>query len=203
IEPAFNQMQVQTNIDLTFANGVRALLRQDPDIIMLGEIRDLETAEVAIQAALTGHLVLSTLHTNDAPGAISRLQELGVAPYLIKATLLGVMAQRLVRTLCPDCKTEHAPGPDEWQDFAPAWAGAAPDTICRAVGCAQCRETGYTGRVGVYEVMVISEKLRGLIGRETDLNAIRRQAGAQGMLSLRLAAALKVADGVTSLQEAL
>ena len=203
IEPAFNQMQVQTNIDLTFANGVRALLRQDPDIIMLGEIRDLETAEVAIQAALTGHLVLSTLHTNDAPGAISRLQELGVAPYLIKATLLGVMAQRLVRTLCPECKTEHPPAPDEWQDFAPAWAGAAPDTICRAVGCAQCRETGYTGRVGVYEVMVISEKLRGLIGRETDLNAIRRQAGAQGMLSLRLAAALKVADGVTSLQEAL
>ncbi|MBP3933936.1 MAG: Flp pilus assembly complex ATPase component TadA, partial [Pseudomonas sp.] len=177
--------------------------RQDPDIIMLGEIRDLETAEVAIQAALTGHLVLSTLHTNDAPGAISRLQELGVAPYLIKATLLGVMAQRLVRTLCPECKTEHPPAPDEWQDFAPAWAGAAPDTICRAVGCAQCRETGYTGRVGVYEVMVISEKLRGLIGRETDLNAIRRQAGAQGMLSLRLAAALKVADGVTSLQEAL
>ncbi|HBP49529.1 MULTISPECIES: GspE/PulE family protein [Pseudomonas] len=203
IEPAFNQMQVQTNIDLTFANGVRALLRQDPDIIMLGEIRDLETAEVAIQAALTGHLVLSTLHTNDAPGAISRLQELGVAPYLIKATLLGVMAQRLVRTLCPECKTEHPPAPDEWQDFAPAWAGAVPDTICRAVGCAQCRETGYTGRVGVYEVMVISEKLRGLIGRETDLNAIRRQAGAQGMLSLRLAAALKVADGVTSLQEAL
>ena len=203
IEPAFNQMQVQTNIDLTFANGVRALLRQDPDIIMLGEIRDLETAEVAIQAALTGHLVLSTLHTNDAPGAISRLQELGVAPYLIKATLLGVMAQRLVRTLCPECKTEHPPAPDEWQDFAPAWAGAAPDTICRAVGCAQCRETGYTGRVGVYEVMVISEKLRELVGRETDLNAIRRQAGAQGMLSLRLAAALKVADGVTSLQEAL
>ena len=203
IEPAFNQMQVQTNIDLTFANGVRALLRQDPDIIMLGEIRDLETAEVAVQAALTGHLVLSTLHTNDAPGAISRLQELGVAPYLIKATLLGVMAQRLVRTLCPECKTEHPPAPDEWQDFAPAWAGAAPDTICRAVGCAQCRETGYTGRVGVYEVMVISEKLRELVGRETDLNAIRRQAGAQGMLSLRLAAALKVADGVTSLQEAL
>ena len=203
IEPAFNQMQVQVNIDLTFANGVRALLRQDPDIIMLGEIRDLETAEVAVQAALTGHLVLSTLHTNDAPGAISRLQELGVAPYLIKATLLGVMAQRLVRTLCPECKTEHPPAPDEWQDFAPAWAGAAPDTICRAVGCAQCRETGYTGRVGVYEVMVISEKLRELVGRETDLNAIRRQAGAQGMLSLRLAAALKVADGVTSLQEAL
>ncbi|ASC87106.1 GspE/PulE family protein [Pseudomonas fragi] len=203
IEPAFNQMQVQPGIDLTFANGVRALLRQDPDIIMLGEIRDLETAEVAIQAALTGHLVLSTLHTNDAPSAISRLLELGVAPYLIKATLLGVMAQRLVRTLCPDCKAAQPLSPDAWSGFAPGWAHATPITVYRPVGCTQCRASGYHGRVGVCEIMVLSEQLKALIGPQTDLTAIRQLASAQGMLSLRLAAAHKVASAATSLEEAL
>ena len=203
IEPAFNQMQVQPGIDLTFANGVRALLRQDPDIIMLGEIRDLETAEVAIQAALTGHLVLSTLHTNDAPSAISRLLELGVAPYLIKATLLGVMAQRLVRTLCPDCKAAQPLNPDAWSGFAPGWAHATPITVYRPVGCTQCRASGYHGRVGVCEIMVLSEQLKALIGPQTDLTAIRQLASAQGMLSLRLAAAHKVASAATSLEEAL
>ncbi len=203
IEPAFNQMQVQPGIDLTFANGVRALLRQDPDIIMLGEIRDLETAEVAIQAALTGHLVLSTLHTNDAPSAISRLLELGVAPYLIKATLLGVMAQRLVRTLCPDCKAAQPLNPDAWSGFAPGWAHATPITVYRPVGCTQCRASGYHGRIGVCEIMVLSEQLKALIGPQTDLTAIRQLASAQGMLSLRLAAAHKVASAATSLEEAL
>ena len=203
IEPAFNQMQVQPNIDLTFANGVRALMRQDPDIIMLGEIRDLETAEVAIQAALTGHLVLSTLHTNDAPSAISRLLELGVAPYLIKATLLGVMAQRLVRTLCPDCKAAQPLSPDAWSGFAPGWAHATPITVYRPVGCTQCRASGYRGRIGVCEIMVLSEQLKALIGPQTDLSAIRQLASAQGMLSLRLAAAHKVASAATSLEEAL
>lgn len=203
IEPAFNQMQVQPGIDLTFANGVRALLRQDPDIIMLGEIRDLETAEVAIQAALTGHLVLSTLHTNDAPGAISRLLELGVAPYLIKTTLLGVMAQRLVRILCPDCKTGHLPSPDAWSGFVPAWPHATPVTVYRPKGCTCCRGTGYSGRTGVCEIMLLSEKLKALIGPDTELSAIRRLATAQGMLSLRLAVAHKVASGATSMEEAL
>ena len=203
IEPAFNQMQVQPGIDLTFANGVRALLRQDPDIIMLGEIRDLETAEVAIQAALTGHLVLSTLHTNDAPGAISRLLELGVAPYLIKTTLLGVMAQRLVRILCPDCKTGHLPSPDAWSGFVPAWPHATPATVYRPMGCTRCRGTGYSRRTGVCEIMLLSEKLKALIGPDTELSAIRRLASAEGMLSLRLAAAHKVASGATSMEEAL
>ncbi|OZY43146.1 type II secretion system protein E [Pseudomonas fragi] len=203
IEPAFNQMQVQPGIDLTFANGVRAMLRQDPDIIMLGEIRDLETAEVAIQAALTGHLVLSTLHTNDAPGAISRLLELGVAPYLIKTTLLGVMAQRLVRILCPDCKTGHLPSPDAWSGFVPAWPHATPATVYRPMGCTRCRGTGYSGRTGVCEIMLLSEKLKALIGPDTELSAIRRLASAEGMLSLRLAAAHKVASGATSMEEAL
>ena len=203
IEPAFNQMQVQPNIDLTFANGVRALMRQDPDIIMLGEIRDLETAEVAIQAALTGHLVLSTLHTNDAPSAISRLQELGVAPYLIKATLMGVMAQRLVRTLCTDCRNEQPLSLSDWQGFTPTWPGSLPACTWRAAGCAQCRDTGYSGRIGIFEVMLISDKIKTLIGPDTELNAIRRQAHAQGMLSLRLAAAHKVANGTTSMEEVL
>ncbi|MBW0236694.1 GspE/PulE family protein [Pseudomonas sp. D1HM] len=203
IEPAFNQMQVQPGIDLTFANGVRALMRQDPDIIMLGEIRDLETAEMAIQAALTGHLVLSTLHTNDAPSAISRLQELGIAPYLIKATLLGVMAQRLVRVLCPDCKTEQALARSDWQSFAPGWAEPSPARACRAVGCVECRDTGYGGRAGVYEMMLMSPRLKALIGSQTDASALHHLACSEGMQPLRLAAAHKVATGMTTLEEAL
>jgi general secretion pathway protein E len=184
VEPAFNQMQVQHNIDLTFASGIRALLRQDPDIIMVGEIRDQETAEIAIQAALTGHLVLSTLHTNDAPSAISRLQELGIAHYLIKATLLGVMAQRLVRLLCPHCKRTR---------------GDAHE----AVGCAECRNSGYRGRAGVYEILVLNEELKALITPAADVQALRQRAVAQGMCSLRVAAMQKVTAGLTTMAEVL
>ena len=203
IEPSFNLMQVQHNIDLGFSSGVRALLRQDPDIIMIGEIRDLETAEVAIQAALTGHLVLSTLHTNDAPGAISRLLELGVPHYLIKATLLGVMAQRLVRTLCRHCKQPVDLDADQWRSLAPPERLPAPLHAHRAIGCAECRGTGYRGRVGVYEIMRLNDALRPLIQPELDLPGLRRQAAAAGMRSLRLAAAHKVTQGQTSLEEAL
>lgn len=185
VEPAFNQMQVQHNIDLSFASGIRALLRQDPDIIMIGEIRDQETAEMAIQAALTGHLVLSTLHTNDAPSAISRLQELGIAYYLIKATLLGVMAQRLVRLLCPRCKRTTGGNDTE------------------AIGCAECRDSGYRGRAGVYEIMVLDDALKSLISPGTDVQALRRAALQQGMCSLRMAGMHKVEAGLTSLAEIL
>ena len=150
VEPAFNQMQVQANIDLHFADGVRALLRQDPDIIMVGEIRDLETAEMAVQAALTGHLVISTLHTNDAPSAITRLLELGIAPYLIKATLLGVMAQRLVRILCPNCKVAAPTDPDGWRSLTTPWKMSTPAVAFQPVGCIECRETGFLGREGIY-----------------------------------------------------
>ncbi|MGY2137620.1 GspE/PulE family protein [Pseudomonas reactans] len=184
VEPAFNQMQVQHNIDLTFASGIRALLRQDPDIIMIGEIRDQETAEMAIQAALTGHLVLSTLHTNDAPSAISRLQELGIAHYLIKATLLGVMAQRLVRVLCPHCK--HAVG-----------------DVHEATGCVECRNSGYRGRAGVYEIMVLNETLKTLITPGADVQALRQAAIAQGMCGLRMAGMRKVEAGLTTMAEVL
>ena len=184
VEPAFNQMQVQHNIDLTFASGIRALMRQDPDIIMIGEIRDQETADMAIQAALTGHLVLSTLHTNDAPSAISRLQELGVAHYLIKATLLGVMAQRLVRLLCPHCKRAVGDG-------------------YQAGGCTECRLSGYKGRAGVYEIMVLNDALRQQITPGTDVQALRHAALAHGMCSLRMAGTQRVKAGQTTLAEVL
>lgn len=187
VEPAFNQMQVQHNIDLTFASGIRALLRQDPDIIMIGEIRDRETAEMAIQAALTGHLVLSTLHTNDAPSAISRLQELGIAHYLIKATLIGVMAQRLVRLLCPQCKR----------------AANAPGTVREAAGCVECRDSGYRGRAGLYEIMLIDESIKTLITPGADAQALRRAALEQGMCSLRMAGLEKVNAGLTTMAEVL
>ncbi|KAB0497685.1 GspE/PulE family protein [Pseudomonas vancouverensis] len=203
VEPAFNQMQVQHNIDLTFAAGVRALMRQDPDIIMVGEIRDLETAEVAIQAALTGHLVLSTLHTNDAPGAISRLLELGVPHYLIKATVLGVMAQRLVRTLCPHCKASQPLAQEDWQTLTQPWQAPPPEHSQRAVGCPECRETGFHGRAGVYEIMPLSEEIKALIKPDTDLLAVRRQASQEGMYSLRQSGAQKIAAGLTTVEEVL
>lgn len=203
IEPAFNQMQVQHNIDLTFASGVRALMRQDPDIIMVGEIRDLETAEMAIQAALTGHLVLSTLHTNDAPGAINRLLELGVPYYLLRASLLGVMAQRLVRTLCPHCKELAEVTVEDWNTLTRPWNAALPKQAYRAVGCIECRETGYHGRAGLYEIMVLNERIKGLITAETDLGVLRKNAYREGMRSLRLSGAQKVAAGLTTVAEVL
>ncbi len=203
IEGAFNQMQVQHNIDLTFASGVRALMRQDPDIIMVGEIRDLETAEMAIQAALTGHLVLSTLHTNDAPSAITRLLELGVPHYLLRATLLGVMAQRLVRTLCPHCKAPVQLDPDDWQALTKPWNAPLPGNAHQAVGCIECRDTGYRGRAGVYEIMLLNDAIKPLITADTDLIALRRQAFKDGMHSLRLSGAQKIAAGLTTLEEVL
>ncbi len=203
IEPAFNQMQVQHNIDLNFASGVRALMRQDPDIIMVGEIRDLETAEMAIQAALTGHLVLSTLHTNDAPSAITRLLELGVPYYLLKATLLGVMAQRLVRTLCPHCKEPVEITEEDWQSLTRPWSAPLPTGAHKAVGCLECRDTGYRGRAGVYEIMQLSDSLKPYISADTDLLALRRQGFKEGMRSLRLSGAQKVAAGLTTIEEVL
>ena len=203
IEPAFNQMQVQHNIDLTFASGVRALMRQDPDIIMVGEIRDLETAEMAIQAALTGHLVLSTLHTNDAPSAITRLLELGVPHYLLKATILGVMAQRLVRTLCPHCKAPVELSETDWQSLTKPWSSPLPTQAHSAVGCLECRETGYRGRAGVYEIMLLNDNIKPLITADTDLVALRRAAFKDGMRSLRLSGAQKIAAGMTTIEEVL
>jgi general secretion pathway protein E len=204
VEPAFNQMQIQPGIDLSFADGVRSLMRQDPDIIMVGEIRDLETAEMAIQAALTGHLVLSTLHTNDAPSSVMRLLELGVPYYLLGSTLSGIMAQRLVRTLCPHCKSPDGELSDEvWDSIGGAWKIPKPATVYRPVGCPECRQTGFRGRTGIYELVTVSEDFCHLIQEVTDLTALRQQSVADGMKPLRIAGAYKVVEGVTTAEEVL
>ncbi|MEE4659009.1 MAG: GspE/PulE family protein [Halieaceae bacterium] len=201
VEGAFNQMQVNHQIDLDFATGVRALMRQDPDIIMVGEIRDLETAEMAVQAALTGHLVISTLHTNDAPSAVSRLLELGVPAYLIKNTVRGIMAQRLVRILCPHCKQEEPVDAGAWTQLTQPWKVKAPDRVYRPVGCNECRDTGYMGRQGIYEVLVISPAVQNLIQPHTEVEDVRRTAMKEGMRTLRLSGATRVANGETTIEE--
>jgi general secretion pathway protein E len=204
IEPAFNQMQVQPQIGVDFASGVRTLLRQDPDIIMVGEIRDLPTAEMAIQAALTGHLVLSTLHTNDAPSAITRLLDIGVPSYLINSTLLGVMAQRLVRTLCPHCKQPAGPAdPDVWAALTEPWKVEPPRETYHAGGCLECRMTGYLGRVGVYEIMTMSSAIGRMVTSSGEPDQIRELAYKEGMRPLRVSGAIKVAAGQTTSDEVL
>jgi general secretion pathway protein E len=201
IEPAFNQMQVQGNIELGFAEGVRALMRQDPDIIMVGEIRDHDTAEMAIQAALTGHLVLSTLHTNDAPSSLNRLHDLGVQPFLTAATILGVMAQRLVRTLCSHCKAPIDTDAEVWHQLVAPWKSEPPAQIYKAVGCDMCRGTGYQGRVGVYEILVLSNEMKRIVGDGASVGQIKQQAYREGLQPLRLAGARKIADGITTIEE--
>ena len=203
VMPQFNQMQVQNNIDIDFATGVRTLLRQDPDVIMVGEIRDLETAEMAIQASLTGHLVLSTLHTNDAPSAVTRLLELGVPSYLINATVLGVMAQRLTRTLCPHCRKPSPVDAEEWGEMVKPWTAKAPAQINSPVGCLECRNTGYMGRTGIYEVFKLSPAIKKIIRPEVDIAEVRIAACQEGMKPLRLSGAQKVAAGVTTIEEIL
>ncbi len=201
VDPELNQMNVQHNIGLEFATGVRTLLRQDPDIIMVGEIRDLETAETAIQAALTGHLVLSTLHTNDAPSAITRLLDLGVPPFLLNAALLGVMAQRLVRTLCTKCRKLGDLDPAHWQALVSPMKIRGPEQVYGAVGCDECRNTGFFGRVGIYEVLTMSDRIRRLVVPAADLRKIRAQALKEGMRPLRISGAEKVQGGLTTPEE--
>jgi general secretion pathway protein E len=207
VDMRVNQMQVQTEIDLTFAAGVRALMRQDPDIIMIGEIRDHETADMAIQAALTGHLVLSTLHTNDAPSSITRLLDLGAPAYLLNSSLLGIMAQRLVRTLCPTCK-EKVPFKREeeirlWDSVCAPFKAPPPEYVYRPVGCLDCRNTGYMGRIGIYEIMQITRDVKRLILDQTDVAALTQAAYKGGMRPLRVSGAAKVAQGLTTFEEVL
>ena len=204
IEPSFNQTQVQPHLDFNFAEGLRALMRQDPDIIMVGEIRDLQTAEMAVQAALTGHLVFSTLHTNDAPSAVTRLLELGIPSYLINATLLGVLAQRLVRTLCKQCKTRDGESTREaLGEVVKPWQINGGYRPFKPVGCVDCRMTGFLGRMGLYELLVVSETFKDTVTREPNIDALRRQAVKDGMRPLRLAGALRVAEGITVMAEVL
>ncbi len=204
IEPSFNQTQVQTQLDFGFTEGLRALMRQDPDIIMVGEIRDLQTAEMAVQAALTGHLVFSTLHTNDAPSAVTRMMELGIPSYLINATLLGVLAQRLVRTLCKECKLPDDATPREaLGEIVKPWQISGGYKPFKPVGCVDCRMTGFMGRMGLYELLVVSEAFKAKVTHEPNIDALKRQAVADGMRPLRLAGALRVAEGQTVIEEVL
>jgi len=201
VDPSFNQMQVHQAIGLDFAAGVRTLLRQDPDIIMVGEIRDHETADMAVQAALTGHLVLSTLHTNDAPSSVTRLVDLGVPPFLLQSSLLGVIAQRLARTLCAACKRPVACDEGEWQQLVAPFKVRVPKQVHEAVGCLECRGTGYRGRVGLYEMLTFTPALRALISAQAEADGLRRAALGAGMKPLRLRGAQKVAAGLTTAAE--
>ncbi len=203
VEPLFNQMQVQQNIGLNFADGIRTLMRQDPDIIMVGEIRDLETADMAIQAALTGHLVLSSLHTNDSPSAVTRLLDLGVPSYLIHSTVLGIMAQRLVRMLCPSCKEAETIEQSEWDALVGSFKMPKPAHIYKPVGCLECRNTGFRGRSGIYEMLTMTPALRKLITPETDLAKLTQLAQQEGMQPLIINGAEKVAAGITTIEELL
>ena len=206
IEPAFNQMQVNPGVDLHFADGIRSLMRQDPDIIMVGEIRDAETANMAVQASLTGHLVLSTLHTNDAPSSITRLHDLGIQPFLTSATILGVMAQRLLRTLCPHCKQAFDVTADsevaiQWQELVQPWRATVPAQIYKAQGCEHCRHTGYQGRIGLYEIMPLSNELKKLVATDANLDVLKQQAYREGVQPLRLSGAKRISEGLTTMEE--
>ncbi|HEX8341629.1 MAG TPA: GspE/PulE family protein, partial [Tepidisphaeraceae bacterium] len=199
--PAANQVQVHDKIGMTFAAALRSLLRQDPDVVMLGEIRDAETARIAVQASLTGHLVLSTLHTNDAPSSVTRLINVGVEPYLISAALNAVLAQRLVRKVCQHCKAEVDPS-DEMKEFL-QMQGFGSEKIWKGPGCDRCRKTGYSGRLGIYELMVIDDAMRDIITRNPDVNHLRKLCRERGLVSLREDGFAKAMQGLTSVDEVL
>jgi general secretion pathway protein E len=201
IHDDFNQVQIKPQIGVTFANAIRTVLRQDPDVIMVGEIRDSETAEMAVQAALTGHLVLSTLHTNDAPSAITRLLDLEVPPFLIASTLLGVLAQRLVRVICPKCPEDYSPLPDEASALKMPFEKLNPYRFRRGKGCIHCRQTGYFGRSGIFEVMPISSQIRKLVVSRAESPEIIRVARQEDLRTLKEAAIDKLVRGVTTVRE--
>jgi len=195
------QIQVNPKIDLTFANGLRSIVRQDPDVILVGEVRDLETAEIAIQAALTGHLVFSTLHTNDSASAVTRLIDMGIEPFLVTSSVVAILAQRLVRTLCSACKEAYVPDEESLQNIGIAADMISGKTIYRGVGCPSCLKTGYRGRTGIFEMMMLTDTVKNLILRTSDANAIKRSGVEQGMVSLRQDGAAKVLAGVTTIEE--
>jgi general secretion pathway protein E len=197
------QMQVNAKIDLTFARALRSILRQDPDIIMIGEIRDLETAQIAVQASLTGHLVLATLHTNDAVGAVTRLVDMGVEPFLVASSLLGVLAQRLVRKLCPVCRREHIPDVAERKMLDDSQGAAGARSIYMPGSCAACANTGYQGRTGIYELLSIDDSMRTLIHDGASEGRLRDYARARGMRTIRDDGLRWVRAGATSLEEVL
>lgn len=199
--PGLNQVHVNRKAGLTFANAMRYFVRQDPDIIMVGEIRDLETAETAVQASLTGHLVLSTLHTNDAPSAVTRLVDMGVEPFLISASVIGVLAQRLGRRICQNCKEPYKPPMEALRRINFPLEALEDVVLYRGRGCEQCRHTGYVGRVGIYELMLMNEEIQDLIVRRAPLSEVKRAALAGGMKSLKMDGFQKVIEGITTVEE--
>lgn len=201
--PGINQIQVNPKIELTFSSGLRAFLRQDPDVIMVGEIRDRETAEIAIQASLTGHLVISTLHTNDAPSSLTRLVEMGIEPFLVSSSLLGIIAQRLVRTVCKDCAKKYTPTEEELAEIGLTLKDLGGKQLFKPVGCPICLETGYAGRTGIHEFLLVDDSIRGEIMKGSDASIIRKVAIQNGMVSLRQDAAIKVINGITTVEEVL
>jgi len=198
-----NQIHINSKIGLTFANGLRSILRQDPDVIMVGEIRDKETADIAINASLTGHLVFSTLHTNDAPTAFTRLIDMGIEPFLISSTVLGILAQRLVRKLCPVCREAYHPDELVLKELGLDPEEYKTQSFYKPVGCEECAHTGYIGRIGIFELLPMDDAIRKAVVAHADAGDIRKIASGNGMLSLREDGALKAIKGLTSPEEVL
>ncbi len=198
-----SQIQVNPKIDLTFANGLRSILRQDPNVIMVGEVRDLETAEIAIQASLTGHLVFSTLHTNDAAGAVTRLIDMGVEPFLVASSVNAILAQRLVRIICTHCKEQYDPLPEELDEMGMGIKDLPEGGLWRGAGCAHCLGTGYLGRMGIYELLIVTDSIKATVLRNPDSGSIKKAALADGMRTLRQDGVGKVLKGITTIEEVL
>lgn len=197
------QIQVNPKINLTFANGLRSIVRQDPDVILVGEIRDLETAEIAIQSALTGHLVFSTLHTNDSASAVTRLIDMGIEPYLVTSSVIGILAQRLVRTVCDECKASYVPDEESLHNIGITSDMARGKKIYKGPGCQDCLNTGYQGRTGIFELMIMDDPIKNLILKTSDSNSIKHEAIKQGMNTLRQDGAMKMLNGITTVEEVL
>jgi type IV pilus assembly protein PilB len=195
------QCQIRPEIELTFARILRSMLRQDPDTILVGEIRDKETAEIAVQASLTGHLVFSTLHTNDAPSAIARLLDLGLEPFLVTATLEGIVAQRLVRKICNNCKAEYTPSEQQLMELELRPDDVAGRTFYYGKGCENCNNTGYRGRMGIYEIMLLDDDMRDMIIKHASTQVLRAEARKRGMRTLRQSGLMAIYDGVTTIEE--
>jgi len=196
-----NQIQVHTKIGLTFGHSLRSILRHDPDVVLVGEIRDLETAENAIQASLTGHLVFSTLHTNDAPSAIARLLDLGLEPFLVTATLEGIVAQRLVRKICSSCKSEYTPSEEQLMELELRTDDVQGRTFYYGKGCEACNNTGYRGRMGIYEIMTLDDDVRDMIIKHASTQVLRHEAKKRGMRTLRIGGLMAIYDGMTTIEE--
>ncbi|MEA1927652.1 MAG: ATPase, T2SS/T4P/T4SS family, partial [Candidatus Auribacterota bacterium] len=195
------QIQVNPKIGLTFANGLRSILRQDPDVVLIGEMRDHETAEIAIQASLTGHLVFSTLHTNDAAGAVTRLLDMGVEPYLVSSSVVGIMAQRLVRNICPHCRESYPAREESLREIGLTLDDLPDGKLYRGLGCEKCYQSGYMGRSGIFEILLVDDDIRRMILERTNTGVIKKAALKKGMLTLRMSGAQKVAEGITTIEE--